>query len=119
MRVAGIAWVLVFLAWIPFEDTQPWLALGLAAAGVVWLALKLRVDWQAANWFAAAAWGAALGAAVPLAGVALMAFKGGIHAHGFADFSARQLLGVMALLPICVAGGMGLALRTKSVLSAE
>ncbi|MGH2582167.1 MAG: hypothetical protein ACRDFQ_04655 [Anaerolineales bacterium] len=116
LRAAGIVWMLVFLIWLPFEDTQTGFTVVLAAAGVFWLVLKQRFDWRG-GWLGAGAWGAALGTAVPLAAVALMAFKGGIHRHGFADFSARQVLGVLELLPICIVTGIGVALLMKRVVS--
>ena len=93
--------MLALLVWLPFEDTQMWTALALAAGGCLWLALR----WQFAkshptNWLHHLAAGALLGAAAPLLAVALMALKSGLHAHGFADFTARQLWEVMNLIPL-------------------
>jgi hypothetical protein len=105
--------MLAFIIWLPFEDTQIWSALALGAGAAVWFG---------ANWFAAphhrplsrtigrggltnAIIGAVCGAMAPLLAIALMAVKSGLHAHGFSDFSARQVLIAAALVPVSSVAG--------------
>lgn len=98
MKIAGALWLVAFLLWLPLEDTHIWLSLTLAAAGSTWLGLRLLPRSQSGG--QAAVLGGLLGAATPLLAITLMAIKGGLHGHGFADFSARQVWAVVALLPI-------------------
>lgn len=112
MRAAGALWMLAFLVWLPFEDTETWMALALGAGGCLWLgtrwlALRSEIVGLVRNLTA----GALLGTATPLLAIALMALKSGLHAHGFADFTGRQLWEVISLMPfgIVVGSAAGLA----------
>ncbi len=49
---------------------------------------------------------------MPLFAITLMAVKSGLHGHGFADFTARQVLGVLNLIPITFLVGIILGLLT-------
>lgn len=92
--------MLAFIAWLPFEDTEPWTALLLASTGSLWLGLRwLFLRWSFGPWRSLAT-GALLGAGTPLIAITLMAIKSGLHAHGFADFTARQVWEVLNLIPI-------------------
>jgi hypothetical protein len=107
LRAIGAGWLLFFLLWLPFEDTHILFAFALALDLCIWIAIR---NWDA--WFnldtplamlAASMWLAAL----PLIALALMAFKSGIHGHGFADFSASQVSTTIFAIPICfVLGGV-------------
>ncbi len=78
----------------------------LALGACVWIGLHV-FSVQPAYWLPALAIGAALGAAVPLLAIALMAFKSGLHGHGFADFTARQVWAVWNAIPFSLpAGGL-------------
>lgn len=113
LRAAGAIWVLAFLIWLPFEDTEVWWSLALAAVGCMWLGLR---------WIAAGRWpkgvlgglaaGTLLGAFTPLFAIVLMGFKGGLHGHGFSDFTARQIWEVLNLIPIGVVAGVVLGLAS-------
>jgi hypothetical protein len=104
--------MLAFIVWLPFEDTQIWspLFLGAGAAlwfGVIWIA---RHGWRNVIWVSASC-----GAVAPLLAITLMAVKSGLHAHGFADFTARLV--VIAAILVPVGGGVGalvgLAMKKK------
>lgn len=114
MRIAGAIWMFTFLLWLPFEDTQIGMAAALALAGVVWLAFRLR-PWIAATWWHAALGGGLLGAAIPLFAISLMAFKSGLHGHGFADFSAGQVWMVLAALPISIVLGLLISVGARDL----
>lgn len=103
MRLLGAGWIVAFLMWLPVEDTQIWLAVALAAAACLWVAARVRVS----VWWQAALLGAGIGAGIPLLALSLMAFKGGLHGHGFADFSARQVWSLVSWLPLSVVTLLG------------
>ena len=69
--------------------------------GASWLALRSVTP----NLLRSLAVGALLGAAAPLLAIALMALKSGLHAHGFADFTTRQLWEVLSLIPLAAIVG--------------
>jgi hypothetical protein len=101
IRTAGVLWMLAFLIWLPFEDTATWMALALGATGCAWLWLRwLFSRTQHVGRRRGLAAGALIGAAIPLMVIALMAVKSGLHAHGFGDFTGRQLWSVLSLIPI-------------------
>ncbi len=112
MRIAGGLWILAFLFWLPFEDTRLGMTAVLAATGAVWLAFRLR-PWLSITWPQAAFWGGLLGAAPSLLAITLMAFKSGLHGHGFPDFTAGQIWLALAALPWGVATGLILTLGAK------
>jgi hypothetical protein len=116
LRIIGGVWMLLFLIWLPFEDTQIWMSAVLGTAAVVWLARRLGVGLRSAGWPRTLITGAALGLLVPLMTIALMAFKSGLHGHGFADFSARQLVDVLYAMPAVVVAGILLAVSAKILL---
>ena len=99
-RRLGVAWIIAFLLWLPFEDTQIWLSALLAFGACVWLGLRVLTSRYKFNTFwQAAGSGALLGAGIPLIAIALMAFKSGLHGHGFADFTTRQVWSVLSATP--------------------
>lgn len=109
IRALGAIWLIAFLLWLPLEDTQIWASSTLALGLCVWLAMR---NLQVKTWPRGLplVWrGAIFGAAVPLVTLALMAFKSGLHGHGFADFSMQQLLSVINAIPISTLAGMVLS----------
>lgn len=103
LRGAGALWILAALIWLPIEDTVVWVAGVLATGGCLWLWWRF-FDLLDQTWKAFAA-GALLGLAMPLFTLFLMAVKSGLHGHGFADFTAGQVLGVLNLIPIALIVG--------------
>ncbi len=94
------------MLWLPFEDTEIWMSAVLALGACVWIALRISSK-QRANWWTAVAFGVALGAAVPLLAITLMAFKSGLHGHGFPDFTVRQMTVIWNVFPFSfLAGGL-------------
>lgn len=91
VRWSGAVWVALFLFWLPFEDVGVTTSLGLAALGALWLLLRWRSGRDRAPLLTWILCGLLLGAAIPLITISLAAFKSGLHAHGFADFSLWQL----------------------------
>lgn len=106
LRAAGLGLLAAFLAWLPAEDVRAGWPLALAAGACAWAAwsVQARRGWQGGR---LAALGAAAGLAVAPAAVGLMVFKSGLHAHGFPDFTPRQLLAMLSGAPIwCAAGAL-------------
>ena len=108
IKLAGAAWVIALLAWLPFEDTTTVPALAFALAGVGWLAWRDSPNWQGSLPRAIAA-GAGLGFAVPLTALLLMAFKSGLHGHGFAEYTAAQVWSVIQTSPFWPLAGIFLS----------
>jgi hypothetical protein len=106
MRVAGALWMVAFLLWLPVEDANIWLAIALALGACIWLAFRFRAHLSHLNLIQWLASGALAGIAAPLLTITLMAFKSGLHAHGFADFTLRQLWAVLASIPFTIAVGL-------------
>lgn len=107
LRMIGASWLLAFLIWLPFEDTHIVFALALALDLCIWLAFRKWASWIDLDLPLALLASSIWLAAVPLIGVAMMAFKSGLHGHGFADFSARQVTTTIFAIPICfVVGGV-------------
>lgn len=112
MRIAGALWMLAFLLWLPFEDTQVGITAVLAATGAGWLAFRLQ-PWHSVSLWQAAFRGGILGAVFPFMAITLMAFKSGLHGHGFPDFTASQAWLALVALPWSVAIGFFLAPAAK------
>src|SRR3972149_245003 len=112
MRTAAFVWMLAFLLWLPFEDTQIWVTAVLAFAGVGWLVFR-RHPWDVTSGWGSALEGGLLGAAAPLFTIFLMAFKSGLHGHGFPDFTASQVWLVLAALPFSLILGLLLTLAAR------
>lgn len=111
--------MLLFLLWLPFEDTEIWFAALLALDLCIWLGLRgwpvwIKLESSPLALAASSAWLAA----IPTLAIALMAFKSGLHGHGFADFTANQVGTIILAIPICfffggVLGGLARILGRK------
>jgi hypothetical protein len=111
LRTAGALWIFLTLIWLPFEDTAIWTAVVLAAAGSLWLWWRYLSKPDSNRWLGLTS-GVLLGAGTPLFATFLMAVKSGLHGHGFADFTARQVLTVLNLIPLTFLVGTFLGLLT-------
>jgi hypothetical protein len=111
-RSLGAAWMIVFLLWLPFEDTNVGMSAFLATALCAWLALRLSGKLRG-NLFLTTG----LGAILPLLAIGLMAFKSGLHAHGFADFTLRQMYQVLSFTPVTAITGFLLFALSQRFLS--
>lgn len=114
MKTAATVWMVAFLIWLPIEDTQIWASAALALTACIWLALRLRPDdVNKLKWPQLLGSGALAGAAVPILTIILMAFKSGLHAHGFADFTVRQLWTIFNSIPFTIVIGLIVAVLLK------
>lgn len=91
VRWSGVLWVALFLFWLPFEDTSVASSQWLALFGALWFFVRWLAGRRGVSVRIWIVRGAALGAAIPLLVIALVAFKSGLHAHGFSDVSVLQL----------------------------
>lgn len=101
MRTLGAGWLLLFLVWLPFEDSGLLFPVLLAMDLCVWLALRLWPFWSTLGdvltaSLAAGAWLAA----VPVLTLGFMVFKGGLHGHGFPDFALTRFAYVLLAVPV-------------------
>jgi hypothetical protein len=117
MKAASFFLTFLFFIWLPIEDTHIWPSAALAFGAVALLALRVFPRIRASSWPVALAMGGLLGAALPLLTIFLMAFKSGLHAHGFADFTLRQLSAVLYSLPFTILIGSLIAALAKLTIS--
>jgi len=112
MRLAGLLLGMGVLIWIPFEDTTTsWVLVFAVAIGCL-SGVRLYASQKVLGNTGQTARGAVIGAlsgllVSPLA-FGLMAFKSGIHGHGFSDFSAAQMRSVVGLLPYFALSGIAI-----------
>jgi hypothetical protein len=117
MKTVAIIWMILFFFWLPFEDTQLWPSAALSLGLVGWIAFQLLPYRSANSWTKTLLIGAGLGAALSFFTIFFMAFKSGLHAHGFADFTIRQLSAVLYSIPFTVVVGLLIAAATKLTIS--
>lgn len=114
LRLVSIGLGIALFLWLPFEDVRLfWVSL-FGAALCLLAAVHVLVRLPAGSlrgpawrpvWILTLA-GAAAGLGTPLAALLLMAFKSGLHGHGFPDFTPRQVETTLLSAPLCVAGGL-------------
>ncbi len=108
-RWGGVAWVTLFLFWLPVEDISLWPAFFLAGCGAAWLYGRWRLlneDVQGSWWWRAGA----AGLVGPVGAVILLVFKSGAHGHGFPELPLIKLVAVLPQIPVWMLGGVVLGL---------
>ncbi len=113
MRLLAIILGMVFLFWLPLEDTAEVTAALFAIAICIWLAatfLILTKKTSPAKLYHYVLVGLIAGALVTPLTLSLMAFKTGLHGHQSPDFTAQQILSVVRKTPIWIIGGFLISL---------
>lgn len=112
IRWGGVAWVTLFLFWLPVEDVALWPAVTLAALGLAWMLLRWgsAVGPEGAMWPVA---GALMGLMVPISAAALLVFKSGAHGHGFLELPLVTLFDVLPQVPYWGAAGLAVGLAIQ------
>lgn len=105
MKLTGMLLLAAFLLWLPLEDMSIWTTVILAGALSAWLGWRWQHHHPASGWLVSLR-GALLGLGTPILAILIMAFKGGLHGHGFPDFTVRQILQTLALLPYTIVIGL-------------
>ena len=123
LRAVGIIIGFLCLIWLPFEDTSTFFTVGLAAGISAWLAVRISLQ-SKAQLIRHILIGITAGVAVTPITLILMAIKGGLHDHDFADFLPLQVHQVLAEFPFWILGGLFFGLiigvcRTSSETSSE
>ncbi|RME06069.1 MAG: hypothetical protein D6803_07435 [Anaerolineae bacterium] len=104
VKLWGLGVGLILLFWLPVESGNPYVLLGLAAAGSLWLSAYLRSRHAHIPLFIS---GLLAGALTAPAAVALAVLKTGVHAHGnAADFSPQLLAAILQQTPWFALGGL-------------
>lgn len=105
MRATGLLIGFLFLVWLPFEDVNVLFTVVLASTIGIWLLLRFLLQKEfSLQGFAVS--GAVAGLCVSPLAITMMAFKSGIHAHGFSDFVLPQINTVLAATPWFIVGGL-------------
>lgn len=106
LRYAAIFLALLFFIGLPREDVSMGPVTVYAALWAIWLALRVFINqapsipiWQRLLY------GVLIAGAVPLFAVCLLLFKSGLHAHGFPEYSAQQLITLLWQTPWWALGG--------------
>ena len=113
MRLTAIILGMVFLLWLPIEDTSEYTAIVFAFAICGWLAaafLMLRMKTHPAKLYYFILFGSIAGAFITPLTLFLMAFKTGLHGHQSPDYTAQQMLSVVRKTPIWILGGFLISL---------
>jgi len=106
-RLAGFLWLALFLLWLPFEDTNIIVPLLSAIWASVWVVILLaRKQAEVRSFWRFALLGLLLGMSIPILAVLFMAFKTGIHAHGFSEYGVNQFFLVLSIVPISAVLGV-------------
>jgi hypothetical protein len=99
IRWSGVAWMTLFLFWLPVEDVSVWPALALSGLGLAWFYMRWRLGAAGANW--RWPWMAGLlGLAAPVSTLFLLVFKSGVHSHGFPELPVSLLSRLLRQIPV-------------------
>jgi len=106
LRLLAILLGVLLLIWLPFEDlSENWAVLfAIAIACLAYSYLLIRVHHKNRIIYPLAGFLAGL-AVTPMA-IALMAFKSGVHSHGFPDFTPGHVLNVIRMTPVWGIAGL-------------
>ena len=111
LRGLGLLWGVLLLFWLPIEDVDTRYIMPLAAGLGVLLAIKILTGYKHEPSFTRfVIIGTLSGLVIPLIAVFLIVFKGGLHAHGFSEFTPGQILDILIGIPLwgLIGGGGGL-----------
>ncbi|MEK6256723.1 MAG: hypothetical protein N2C13_05330 [Chloroflexota bacterium] len=99
-RLAGIMLGFMLVFWLPVEDTNAIVLMGLSASLSAWLAMQWwlkRTDEEKNSHFLVL--GTLGGLVVSMIAMLFIAIKAGLHAHGFTDFAPTQLRDILLSTP--------------------
>jgi len=108
MRLIAIILGMVFLFWLPIEDTSEYSAILFSIAICGWLAaayLIQRMKTKPATLTLFILVGSIAGILVTPLTLFLMAFKTGFHGHHSPEYTTQQLLSVVRKTPVWLIGG--------------
>lgn len=109
-RLAALGLGIALLLWLPFEDTHlAWIyffALLISLLAVLRLTRIPGAQSPGRKSLTRLLAGLGGGLLVTPAALLLMAFKSGIHGHGFPDFTPEQVLTVLNSAPLWVLAGL-------------
>lgn len=113
LRISALILGIALIVWLPIEDVNLNQVLFFANAICAWWAVRFLLDISPQN--PALLWrhvliGLVAGLAVSPVALFLMAFKSGLHGHGIPDFSAGQILSILARSPVWIVAGLLLGL---------
>ena len=113
MRFIAIILGMVFLFWLPIEDTNEYGAILFSIIICSWLAASDLIRRQKShpeNLIQFVLVGSFAGVLITPLTLFLMAFKTGLHGHQAPDFTAQQFLSVARKTPIWLLGGFLISL---------
>ena len=112
LRGTGLLIGFLFLVWLPFEDTDVFFTVTLAAVFSAWLLFRFLLNKEFSPMQFALS-GTLAGLLLSPLAITMMAFKSGVHAHGFSDFALPQIRAVLFTTPWFILGGLLLGLMFR------
>jgi hypothetical protein len=109
LRYAAILVGILFLVWLPLEDTHEGWVISLSAAFCAWWAaryLSMPNHSVYPLWLRYTAAGFIAGISITPLALLLMVFKNGVHGHEFPDFSPQQMAWVVEYTPVWASAGI-------------
>jgi hypothetical protein len=109
LRYYALILGILFLIWLPLEDTQTGLVIALAASFCAWWAARyLSMPHQSTYplWLRFTAAGFIAGLLTTPLSLMMMVFKNGIHGHEFPDFNPQQMASVVEFTPVWASTGI-------------
>ena len=106
LRLLALGFGITLLLWLPVEDTSPFITIIFAACLDLAFSLRLGRRWRGNPWPGIPLLGLLAGLAITPTTILLMAFKTGLHGHGFPEYTPAQVSGVLAATPLFVFAGL-------------
>ena len=117
LKWLGIGLGVVTLLWLRVEDVTLNYVIGLGAVWCAWAGMRFVLRWDRELQLGHYLFGGFVaGVATPSFAILLMIVKGGVHAHGFLDFSNFQLASVLRSTPWLGISGLMMGLIMALVL---
>jgi hypothetical protein len=113
MRYIAIIMGLLFLFWLPVEDTTTFFVLFFATTICCWFAASFLITKKEEFHHSLTPFlvtGFVAGLLVTPLSLFLMAFKTGLHGHEYPDFMSQQIQSVIQKTPIWIFGGFLISL---------
>jgi len=109
-RILSLILGFALFLWFPVEDQNASLvtifAIAICSLAIMRILLQLKIKNIPKRWFIFPLSGVLAGPGITLISLLLMAFKSGLHGHGFPDFTPGQVILTLRLTPVWTTAGL-------------